>query len=132
MRNSQPFDTRELLSNDDGSENGAKKRILRPFIFYRLHLDALNLSNVGDFYWSEICKDFIQVQKDGKENSSSYVHVLYKVALGGFMLYSCSAVVSLIKPIVAVVVVVESWSKRNKNTVISMAGCLYAAFQSTS
>ena len=48
------------------------------------------------------------------------------------MLYSCSAVVSLIKPIVDIVVVVESWSKRNKNTVISMAGCLYAAFQSTS
>lgn len=90
MRNSQPFVTTELLSNDEGSENGAKKRILRPFIFYRLCLDALNLSNVGDFYWSEIRKDFIQVQKDGKENSSSYVHVLHKVALGGFMLYSCS------------------------------------------
>ena len=59
MRNSQPFVTRELLSNDDGSENGAKKRILLPFIFYRLYLDALNLSNVGDFYWSEIRKEFI-------------------------------------------------------------------------
>ena len=52
MRNSQPFVTRELLSNDDGSENDAKKGILRPFIFYRLYSDALNLSNVGDFYWS--------------------------------------------------------------------------------
>ena len=64
--------------------------MLRPFLFYRFYLDALSLSNVGDFYWSEIRKDFFQVQKEGKENSSSYVHVLYKVALGGFMLYSCS------------------------------------------
>ena len=64
--------------------------MLRPFLFYRFYLDALSLSNVGDFYWSEIRKDFFQVQKEGKENSSSYVHVLSKVALGGFMLYSCS------------------------------------------
>ena len=33
---------------------------LRRFKFYRVYLDALSLSNVGDFSWSWILKDFIQ------------------------------------------------------------------------
>ena len=120
--------------------------MLRPFLFYRFYLHVLSLSNVGDFYWSEIRKDFFQVQKEGKENSSSYLHVLHKMSVSKFHVIlvqwtskkyqkarcTCKVVVSLIKPIVDVVVVVESWSKRNTNTVISMAGCFYAAFQSTS
>ena len=37
---------------------------LRPFKFYRVYLDAFNLSNEGDYSWSLILKDFIQVQKE--------------------------------------------------------------------
>ena len=55
------------LSNDDdddGSENVAKKMNLRSFKLNRVYLDPLNMSNVGDFSWSLILKDFIQVQKE--------------------------------------------------------------------
>ena len=54
------------LSNDDddGSENFAKKMNLRSFKLNRVCLDPLNMSNVGDFSWSWIRKDFIQVQKE--------------------------------------------------------------------
>ena len=54
------------LSNDDddGSENVAKKTNLRSFKLNRVCLDPLNMSNVGDFSWSWIRKDFIQVQKE--------------------------------------------------------------------
>ena len=68
------------LSNkdDNSSENIAKKIIdLRPFKLFRAYLEQLNLSNVGDFSWSWILKDFIQFKKR-KDNSSSYVHVLHK------------------------------------------------------
>ena len=46
------------LSNDDddGSENITKKMNLRPFKLYRVHLEPLNSSNVGDFSWSRILK----------------------------------------------------------------------------
>ena len=37
---------------------------LRPFKLYRVYLDPLNMSNVGDFSWSLILKDFIEVQKE--------------------------------------------------------------------
>ena len=53
-----PFDCRYLknpeLSNvdDDGSENVAKKLNLLHFKCYRVYLELLNLSNVGDFSWS--------------------------------------------------------------------------------
>ena len=42
------------LSNydDDGSENITKKVNLRPFKLYRVYLEPLNSSNVGDFSWS--------------------------------------------------------------------------------
>ena len=54
------------LSNDDddGSENVAKKNEFAFFQTYRVCLDPLNMSNVGDFSWSWIRKDFIQVQKE--------------------------------------------------------------------
>ena len=53
-----PFDRRYLknheLSNDDddGSENVVKKLNLSHFKCYRVYLELLNLSNVGDFSWS--------------------------------------------------------------------------------
>ena len=54
------------LSNndDDGSENVAKKMNLHSFKLNRVHLDPLNMSNAGDFSWSCIRKDFVQVKKD--------------------------------------------------------------------
>ena len=74
------------LSNDDdddGSENVAKKINLRPFKLCRVYVDPLNLSNAGDFSWSRILEDFIQVE-NGK-----FVVVCSRptgnVALGGFM-----------------------------------------------
>ena len=69
--------------DDDGSENFAKKINLRPFKLYRVYVDPLNLSNAGDFSWSWILEDFIQVE-NGK-----FVVVCSRstgnVALGGFM-----------------------------------------------
>ena len=49
--------------DDDGSENIGKKMNLRSFKLNRVYLDPLNMSNAGDFSWSWILKDFIQVQK---------------------------------------------------------------------
>ena len=44
---------RELKNDDDkGSENVAKKLNLPRFKCYRVYLELLNLSNVGDFSWS--------------------------------------------------------------------------------
>ena len=44
---------RELSNDDDdGSENVAKKLNLPHFKCYRVYLELLNLSNVGDFSWS--------------------------------------------------------------------------------
>ena len=59
------------LSNadNDRSENVAKKTKFASFqTFCRVSLNLLNLSNVGDFSWSWILKDFIQVQKEKQEN----------------------------------------------------------------
>jgi len=50
--------------DDDGSENVDKKIDLRSFKLNRVFLDPLNMPNAGDFFWSWILKDFIQVQKD--------------------------------------------------------------------
>ena len=54
------------LSNDDddGSENVGKKMNLRSFKFHRVYLDPRNMSNAGDFSWSWILKDFIQVKRE--------------------------------------------------------------------
>ena len=38
--------------DDDGSENITKKMNLRRFKLYRVYLEQLNSSNVGDFSWS--------------------------------------------------------------------------------
>ena len=49
--------------DDDGSENIGKKMNLRSFKLNGVYLDPFNMSNAGDFSWSWILKDFIQVQK---------------------------------------------------------------------
>ena len=42
-----------LSKDDDGSENVFKKKMnLRSFKLNRVYLDALNMSNAGDFSWS--------------------------------------------------------------------------------
>ena len=41
---------------------GLKKINLRPFKPNRVYLEPLNLSNVGDFSWSWILRDFTHVQ----------------------------------------------------------------------
>ena len=48
------------LSNDDGSENFAKKTNLRSFKLNRVYLDPLIMSNAGDFSWSWILKDLLK------------------------------------------------------------------------
>ena len=50
--------------DDDGSENVGKNKNLRSFNLNCFYLDPLNISNAGDFSWSWILKDFIQVQKE--------------------------------------------------------------------
>ena len=50
--------------DDDGNENVAKKLNLRSFKLNRVYLEPLNMSNAGDFSWSSILKNFIQVQKE--------------------------------------------------------------------
>ena len=53
--------------DDDGGENVGKKMNLRSFKLNHVYLDPLNMSNAGNFSWSWILKDFIQVEKeDGK------------------------------------------------------------------
>ena len=47
--------------DDYGSENITKKMNLRPF---KLYLEPLNSSNVGDFSWTRILKGFIHVQME--------------------------------------------------------------------
>ena len=68
------------LSNDDddGGEIVAKKLNLPYFKCYRVYLELLNLSNVGEFL-----RTLSRFRKE-KENSSSYVHFIYNVPLGGF------------------------------------------------
>ena len=53
--------------NDDNSENVCEKINLRSFKLNRVYLDPLDMSNAGDFSWSWILKDFIQVQKEEGE-----------------------------------------------------------------
>ena len=61
----QIFSTGTLnKDDDDGSKNVDKKMNLRSFKLNRVYLDPLNMSNAGDFSWSWILKDFIQVQKE--------------------------------------------------------------------
>ena len=51
-----------LSNDDDGSENITKTWIFDLSKFYRVYLEPLNSSNVGDFSWSWILKGFIHVQ----------------------------------------------------------------------
>ena len=55
-----------ILSNndDDGNENTTKNTNLRPFKLYRVYLEPLNSSNVGNFSWSWILKGFIHVKTE--------------------------------------------------------------------
>ena len=39
-----------LSNDDDGSKKLTKKMNLRPFKLYRVHLESLNSSIVGDFF----------------------------------------------------------------------------------
>ena len=70
--------------DDDASENVGKKMNLRSFKLNRVCLDPLNMSNTGDFSWSEILKNLIQVKKD----EGKFVVVCPRppqiVKLGGF------------------------------------------------
>ena len=50
--------------DDDASETVVKKMNLSSFKLNRVYLDLFNKSNAGDFSWSWIRKDFIQVQKE--------------------------------------------------------------------
>ena len=50
--------------DEDGSENVGKKMNLYSLKLNPVYLDPLNMSNVGDFSWSWILKDFIQVQRE--------------------------------------------------------------------
>ena len=51
--------------DNDGSENVGKKKMNLPsFKLIRVYLDPLNMSSTGDFPWSWILKEFIQVQKE--------------------------------------------------------------------
>ena len=75
-----------LSKDDDDSENVGQKMNLRSFKLNRVYLDPLNMSNVGEFSWSWIPKDFIQVQKE--EAKFVVVHVCSRPPengkLGGF------------------------------------------------
>ena len=66
MKLSECWDLIGTLSNggDEGSENVAIKMNLRSFKLNRVYLDPLNMSNAGDFSWSWIRQDFIQVQTE--------------------------------------------------------------------
>ena len=57
------------LSNDDddGSENVTDKMNLRSFKLNRVYLVPLSMSNAGDFSWSWILKELIQVQKEERK-----------------------------------------------------------------
>ena len=74
------------LSNDgdDGIENVTKKMDLRSFKLYRVYLEPLNSSNVGDFSWSWILKGFIHVEVEKGKFFAVCLRPPYNVALGGF------------------------------------------------
>ena len=52
---------KKVVTNDDSSENVAKKMNLLSFKLNRVYLDPLNMSNAGDFSWGWILKDFMKV-----------------------------------------------------------------------
>ena len=70
--------------DDHGGENVGKKMNLRSFKLNRLYLDPLSMTNAGDFSWSWILKDFIQVQKDEGKFVVVCPRPPQNVKLGGF------------------------------------------------
>ena len=75
------------LSEDDddgGSENVGKNMNLGSFKLNRVCLDPLNMSNAGEFSWSWILKDFIQVQKEEGKFVVVCPRSPWNVQLGGF------------------------------------------------
>ena len=51
-------------ATDNGEKKVSKKMNLHSFKLNHIDLEPLNVSNVGDFSWRCILKNFIQVQKD--------------------------------------------------------------------
>ena len=74
------------LSDDDedGRENVAAKMNLHPIKLCRVYVDPLNLPNQGDFSWSWILKDFIQVLEKKRKFVVVCSPPALNVALWGF------------------------------------------------
>ena len=70
--------------DDDDSENVTKKMNLRPFKLYRVYLEPLYSSDVGDFSWSRILNGFIHVQIEKGKFVVVCPRPPYNVALAGF------------------------------------------------
>ena len=70
--------------DDDGSENIGQKINLRPFKLYRVYLEPLFLSNIGDISWSSILKEFIHVQIEKGKFVAVCPRPPQNVALRGF------------------------------------------------
>ena len=75
---------RRSNNDEDGSENITKKMNLRPFKLYRVYLEPLYSSDVGDFSWSRILKGFIHVQIEKGKFVVVCPRHPYNVALAGF------------------------------------------------
>ena len=84
-----------LSKDDDSSENVSKQMNLRSFKLNPVYLDPLNMSNAGDFSWSWIRKDFIQVQIE----KGKYVVV-------------CPSTSSMKRPVRRFHVVVVQWTSK--------------------
>ena len=76
------FDLPGSLSenDDDGSENITKKINLLPFKVYRVYLEPLSSSIVGDFSWSWIFKVLIHVEMEKGKFVVVSVHVLHETS----------------------------------------------------
>ena len=75
---------RRSKKDDDDSENVTKKMNLRPFKLYRVYLEPLYSSDVGDFSWSRILNGFIHVQIEKGKFVVVCPRPPYNVALAGF------------------------------------------------
>ena len=75
---------RRSKKDDDDSENVTKKMNLRPFKLYRVYLEPLYSSDVGDFSWSRILKGFIHVQIEKGKFVVVCPRPPFHVALAGF------------------------------------------------
>ena len=75
---------RRSKKDDHDSENVTKKMNLRPFKLYRVYLEPLYSSDVGDFSWSRILNGFIHVQIEKGKFVVVCPRPPYNVALAGF------------------------------------------------